>query len=89
MTNKDAQIGYAKRIAATLTEAFRTSAVLSQAHCQVIAKVGLRQRDSLLYVALEAIATDPAQSSQADELIATPQTLLPILKQTLSVFHTE
>ncbi|MGB7086218.1 MAG: choice-of-anchor D domain-containing protein [Phormidesmis sp.] len=89
MTNKDAQIGYAKRIAATLTEAFRTSAVLSQAHCQVIAKVGLRQRDSLLYVALEAIAADPAQSLQTAELIATPQTLLPILKQTLSVFHTE
>ncbi|MEL7351930.1 MAG: choice-of-anchor D domain-containing protein [Cyanobacteria bacterium J06560_5] len=62
---------YMCRIAATLNQVFSAY--------EVVAKVGMRQRDSLLYVAFESIQHEGAQDSTAVDA----RSLLPVLQKTL------
>ncbi|MEO1447855.1 MAG: hypothetical protein AAFV46_16785, partial [Cyanobacteria bacterium J06635_11] len=57
MTTRDAQTTYAKKIAATLSEELEPY--------QMVAKVGMRQRDNLLHVAVEPSAQVISQAAVA------------------------
>jgi len=78
MPNHDEQTRYAKRLAAAFTEALHQATDGNQVANQIVVKVGMRQKDSLLYVALES--TDSRIVSQ---------TLLPQLRQILTQLKTK
>ncbi len=80
-----AQATYAQEISAAL------NAKLSKSHAapkRLVAKVGLRQQDHLLYIALEAVK-QPGVERISAEHIPDPRQLLPQLRQFLSEAQTE
>ncbi|MEL6350511.1 MAG: cadherin-like domain-containing protein [Cyanobacteria bacterium J06627_28] len=72
MPDRDATTSYAKRISAHLNsvlagERFERDRTSASDKSPVVAKVGTRKRDGLLYVTLEPVAVDAAQVSDSDK----------------------
>ncbi|MEO0768267.1 MAG: choice-of-anchor D domain-containing protein, partial [Cyanobacteria bacterium J06649_4] len=92
MEPREDQTRYAKRIAAALTQAFNPTQQAADAGTRavapIMAKVGIRQQDALLYVALEPVATKKNSPVTAESDLD-PQILLPQLKASFITLTTE
>jgi len=92
MEPREKQTRYAKRIAAALTQAFNPTQKAAnggtKAVAPIMAKVGMRQQDALLYIALEPVAIKKNGPVAADSDLD-PQILLPQLKTSLKTLKTE
>lgn len=72
VVRKNTKTTYTQRLAASLNEALAAQ--------QVLAKVGMRQQDNLLYVALEPLPTEDVSGSSGPDA----RSLLPIVQQALT-----
>lgn len=96
MPDREATTSYAKRISAHLNsvlagERFERDRTLVSNKSPIVAKVGTRKRDGLLYITLEPIAIESTQGSDSDEAAPAPtyrpptsQVWVPRLQQALS-----
>ena len=97
MTDKDEQIRYAKSLATALTEALNYATDGANTVDPIIAKVGVRKKDALLYVALESVSLGEVEASVSASQFAEnaipadlePSLLLPRLRQALTQLETK